>query len=233
MKPPQDGDAEPFGQADATAPVVKVVDRRWWAREKEATEATGEAEPPSTKPSYVEELERQLAEKNDLLQTYLTKYREAANEFEQVKARLRRDVAKEVERSRRIVLTELLEVMDNLDRAANAGRETVNTDTLLEGVNLVRHQFRSKLQALGVTRLEALGRPFDPARHEAMSTVPAQTPDEDGTVVAIIREGYAMGEEVVRPAGVAVAKAFSHAEPSAPSNEPRGVGDEPRAISDE
>ena len=68
---------------------IKVVDRRWWARED--TTAAETEESGSFKPTYVEELERRLAEKDKQIQEYLTRYRAAANEFEEVRTRMRRD----------------------------------------------------------------------------------------------------------------------------------------------
>src|SRR6478672_3280163 len=119
---------------------MRVVDRRWWARadsvEDEAVEDTRER-----KPTVVEELEQRLAEAHEQVQAVLNEHRRAADEFEQVKIRLRRDTAREVERGRRAVLVDMLEVADNLDRAIGAARNTSNTDaseTLLRGVELVR-----------------------------------------------------------------------------------------------
>lgn len=173
-------------------PEVRVVDRRWWAR---AEEAGGAAEQPSTKPTYVEELERQLADKS-------TKLQHAAAEFEQAKTRLRRDVAREVERGRRAVLVELLDVLDNLDRAIAAG--AADADGLLRGVELVRDQFLAKLESFGATRVEALQQPFDARVHEAVTMTPVADRAEDGRVIAVVKEGYAIGDELLRPASVVV-----------------------------
>ena len=182
---------------------VKVVDRRWWAR--------GEDDAPSversTKPTYVEELERQVAEKDRIAQEYIAKYRQAASEFEESRLRLRREISKDIERSRREILADLLDVVDNLDRAIDAAGKAASPDALLQGVEMVRRQFLSKLDSLGVKRIESEGTRFDPLRHEAVSTVPAPTPEDDGRVVGIIRHGYTIGDDVLRPASVAVAKA--------------------------
>jgi molecular chaperone GrpE len=182
---------------------VKVVDRRWWARGED------DAQPAerSTKPTYVEELERQLAEKDRIAQEYIAKYRQAASEFEESRLRLRREISKDIERSRREILADLLDVVDNLDRAIDAAGKARSPDALLQGVEMVRRQFLSKLDSLGVKRIESEGAQFDPLRHEAVSTVPAATPEDDGRVVGIIRHGYTIGEDVLRPASVAVAKA--------------------------
>ena len=183
---------------------VKVVDRRWWARGEDGG-ATAAAE-RSSKPTYVEELERQLAEKDKIAQEYIAKYRQAAGEFEESRLRLRREIAKDIERARREIIADLLEVLDNLDRAIEAAGKTASSDALLQGVEMVRRQFLSKLEGLGVKRIDSEGAHFDPVKHEAVSTVPAAKPEDDGRVVGIIRHGYTIGDDVLRPASVAVAK---------------------------
>ncbi len=183
---------------------VKVVDRRWWAR---ADDGSGPEPSAGSKPTYVEELERQLAEKDRLAQEYIAKYRQASAEFEESRIRLRREIAKEVERGRREILADLLEVVDNLDRALDAARTSPSADALLQGVDMVQRQFLAKLQGLGVTRIDTAGSRFDPAVHEAVSTVPAASPDDAGLIVGVIRHGYRIGDDVLRPASVAVARA--------------------------
>ena len=187
---------------------VKVVDRRWWANQEGGAAATTKADAsPSLKPTYVEDLEQQLAAKDRQLQEYITKYRQASSEFEASRLRLRREIAKDLERGRREILSDLLEVVDNLDRAIDAAKQTTAADdALLAGVEMVRRQFLAKLDGFGVRRIEVEGRQFDPAVHEAIATVPATSPDLDGQVVGVIRHGYRIGEDVLRPAAVAVAK---------------------------
>ena len=184
---------------------VKVIDRRWWAR-GEATSPS--AEEPSRKPTYVEDLERQLAEKDKIAQEYLSKYRAASQEFESARARMRKELAKDAERSRREVLVGLLEVVDNLDRAIDAATHagTPPSDALLQGVELVRHQFLAKLESFNIRRFASTDDLFDPMLHEAVSAVPAADPALDGRIVGIVRHGYRIGDEVLRPALVAVAR---------------------------
>ena len=97
--------------------------------------------------------------------------------------------------------------MDNLDRAIESARQATSPEALLQGVELVRRQFLSKLEGLGVKRIETAGASFDPLVHEAVTTVPAASPDQDGRVVGVVRHGYTIGDDVLRPASVAVAKA--------------------------
>jgi molecular chaperone GrpE len=184
-------------------PQVRVVDRRWWAR-GESDDVP--ADSGTQKPTYVEGLEQQLADRAAQLQNVAAEHRRALEEFEQVKIRMRRDVAREVERGRRAVLAELLEVIDNLDRAIAAGRTDVDS-SLLQGIELVRQQFLSKLESFGVSRVEAIGQPFDARRHEAVSTAAVKDPAQDDTVIAVLKEGYAVGDDVLRPASVVVGKA--------------------------
>jgi molecular chaperone GrpE len=186
---------------------VKVIDRRWWANTGEAgRDNAGRNASTSLKPTYVEELERQIADKDKQIQEYLAKYRQAASEFEESRLRLRREISKEIERGRRELLADLLEVVDNLDRALDAARQSPSQEALLQGVEMVRRQFLSKLESFGVRRIEAEGQEFDPELHEAVSSVPAPTPDHDGLIVGIVRQGYRIGNDVLRPASVAVAK---------------------------
>ena len=131
---------------------------------------------------------------------------QAAAEFEEARLRLRREISKDVERARRDVIAEMLDVVDNLERALDAARKSPNLDALQQGVEMVHRQFLSKLESLGVKPIAAASRPFDPSLHEAITTVPAASPDQDGIIVGVVRQGYTIGDEVLRPAAVAVAK---------------------------
>ena len=184
---------------------VKIVDRRWWAKDADA--AYDRDQPSgSLKPTYVEELERQVADKDRLLHEYLGKYRQASSEFDEARLRLRREISKDVERARREILAEILDVVDNLDRAVDSASHAQSVDSVIQGVDMVRRQFLSKLEGLGVTRIDAAGEPFDPVLHEAVTTVPTPSPEQDGRVMGIVRHGYRIGADVLRPATVAVGK---------------------------
>ena len=192
---------------------IKVVDRRWWAKGEAAKDA--DAAETSNKPSYVEQLEGQLKEKDAQIQEFLTKYKTASQDFDQSRARLRKETSKEIERGRRAMIVELLEVVDNLDRAidaavqaAESGESSPAFEALLQGIALVHQQFLAKLESFGVKRLELDEQTaFDPSLHEAVGTVPVPSAEHDGRIVGIVAHGYVAGEEVIRPAMVAVGKA--------------------------
>ena len=179
---------------------LKVTDRRWWAKEQSDT---GELpEEPRLKPSYVEELEQKVAAKDEEIQRLISQYRSASSEFDDARARLRKELSKDVERGRRSLIVSFLEVLDNLDRALDSAGD--RSDPFVQGVSIVRQQFLSTLEQMGVKRVDPLGTPFNPSLHEAVSSVPAPEGTAPNTVVGVIRPGYLIGDEVLRPATVAV-----------------------------
>ncbi len=194
---------------------IKFVDRRRWAL---ADGEGGAPDVPLRKPTYVEELEQRLAQKDAELREVVSSYKQAAADFDAARVRGRRDIVKEVERGKRAILAELLDVVDNLDRAIEAATASPNAQTLLQGVEMVRTQFLTRLEGFGVSRIAALGERFDPVLHEAATTVPTADEAARDRVVGVIRQGYRIGDEVLRPAVVAVGVAPGPGE--APSSDP-------------
>ena len=184
---------------------VKVVDRRWWARAAAEDGNAVDGEWTPDKPSYVQELEEQLAQKNDLLQEYITQFKQAQTDFDDARARMRKEVARDAEATRRSVFIDLLEVVDDLDRAIAAAHHAGHDERLLQGIEMVREKFLHKLATYRITRVDPLGEPFDPSRHEALTTLPPTDAYGEGVVAGVIRPGYLIGDEVLRPAAVAVA----------------------------
>ncbi|MEO1229039.1 MAG: nucleotide exchange factor GrpE, partial [Myxococcota bacterium] len=80
----------------------------------------------------------------------------------------------------------------------------LDEESLRGGVRMVREQFLSSLQQVGVSREETVGRSFDPELHEAVSNVPVDDPAQDGQVVGEIKGLYRFQDDVLRPAVVAV-----------------------------
>ncbi len=120
----------------------------------------------------------------------------------------RRRVEREREGQRRAASAEaalrILPVLDNLDRALEtmAGNEHPEW---FQGFALVRQQLWEALQASGVEEIDALGRPFDPAYHEAMLLVRRKDAPA-GSVAAVFEKGYLLGGKVLKPARVAVSE---------------------------
>lgn len=136
---------------------------------------------------------------------------DSVDEIERAKERLCKDAARELAEHKRELVRDFIDVLDDLDRAVQAqqerGDESLAAQGMLEGVELVRKSFRGKLAQHGVERDPALGASFDPARHEAVSVLPVLDRGMDGMIVGVVREGYRMGGDVLRPARVVVARA--------------------------
>jgi molecular chaperone GrpE len=132
---------------------------------------------------------------------------EAEAEIDRAVDRITREAARERELQHRKGLRQFLEVLDDLERAISSARQMDHNPEVLAGVELVRKRFLGVLGEMGVRHLPAMGERFDPALHEAISAVPVTEPAQDGVVVGVVSEGYAIGEELLRPARVAVGRA--------------------------
>jgi molecular chaperone GrpE len=123
-------------------------------------------------------------------------------EFVNYKNRIQRDAETQRANMKGDILQKLLPVLDDLELAlANRPAD----DAWAGGIELIARKFQSVLDAEGVKRIEAEGQPFDPNFHEAISHEPnADVPSEH--VIAVVRNGYVIGERVIRPALVRVAQ---------------------------
>ncbi len=185
------------------------------AAAKELEDSIGELGSPSTPAgesyaeileSDIEQLTALLAQKDEQLRQANTRADQAHAEIEAVQRRVAASSTKELELRTRKLLASFLPVMDNLDRAIAAAKTTPQVGELLAGVELVRRELLTSFATFGVTHAPALGEPFDPNRHEAMAVAPTTDPAQDGRVIDVMREGYLVDDETLRPAGVAVGK---------------------------
>ncbi|MBT8149680.1 MAG: nucleotide exchange factor GrpE [Pseudomonadales bacterium] len=192
---PQTGEAEELATLD----------------EPEATEAL---EPASALQQEIEALQQQLAEaKEQALR--------AAAEMQNVRKRAERDVANAHKYGQEKLISSLLPVLDNLDRALEAAgkgsaeAEPATSDdnaadsdamqSILEGVELTRKSALDVLRQFSVEVLEPYGEPFDPQLHEAMTMVPSETA-EPNSVIDVLQKGYRLNGRLLRAAMVVVAK---------------------------
>ena len=156
--------------------------------------------------SDIEELNALVAKKEALVQAANARADQAHAEIEAAGKRLANASTKELEQRTRKLVASFLPVLDDLDRAIAAARQHVDSQDVFAGLELVRRSMLARLAELGVHHAPALGEPFDPQRHEAMALVPVADPEQDGRVIDVMREGYVIGEDTLRPAGVAVGK---------------------------
>ncbi len=157
--------------------------------------APGSAAPPE------DPLERAQAEAARLKDQLLR----LAADFDNYKKRARRELADTAKIAREDVLKELLPVFDNLERATSHANQATDVKALTEGIGMVIRQFLDTLSKLGIERVAALGLPFDPTVHEAVQHLET-TEHAPGTVAMELQAGYRLGDRVIRPAMVVVAK---------------------------
>jgi len=103
------------------------------------------------------------------------------------------------------VLIRILPIMDNFERALQSPRETMSEEmqSFVAGYEMIYKQLREVLEKEGVTKMEAVGKPFDPQYHQAVTRVASDTYEND-TVAEVLQEGYLLGDKTLRPAMVKV-----------------------------
>jgi molecular chaperone GrpE len=130
---------------------------------------------------------------------------DALDELEAARGRVERDADRGPDDDRRRLVSELLPVVDNLDRSITAARAHGNDD-LVAGLDLVKAQFLGVLTGFGVARIDSVGRRFDPQEHDAVAVVDVNEPERDGIVLEEWQPGYRLGDRVLRAARVRVGK---------------------------
>ena len=172
-----------------------------------------------TEPSAEEKLAKLEQEKKDNWDKYLR----AAADLENYRRRAKRDLDDARADAKTRVLKEMLPVVDNLERALQHAQQSVQAPELkpmIEGIELVMRQFTAAFERCDVHAVDAEGKPFDPNVHEAISQQETAA-SPPGTVVNVLQRGYKLGDRLLRPALVVVAKA-----PPAPAEPPPDAGGE-------
>ena len=103
------------------------------------------------------------------------------------------------------LITELLRVMDDFERAIDSAKNTNDAKVLLQGIEMVRRDFEDILKDSGLKVIDPKGQPFDPEKHEAVDHVEDEEHPEN-TVLEVMRKGYELNGKVLRPAAVKVSK---------------------------
>ncbi|HEV7556405.1 MAG TPA: nucleotide exchange factor GrpE [Kofleriaceae bacterium] len=130
----------------------------------------------------------------------------AMRELEAAKARVERDAKAVADDMRRRLVTELLPVLDNLDRTVAAARDAGDAPAVVEGVQLVRVQLESVLRGYGVERIDAIAKPFDPALHDAVGMLDVHDRGYHDIVIDQLQPCYLYGATLLRPAKVVVGR---------------------------
>jgi molecular chaperone GrpE len=145
-----------------------------------------------------ERVETVEAEAKDLKDKWLR----SVAEFENYRKRTLKEWELLQQRTKAEVIQDILNVLDDFERAFSAAGD--REDDFTSGIRLIYNNLQASLEKLGVTRIEALDSPFDPAYHMAVAQLERQDADPNH-VIEVVQEGYLLGDVVIRPAKVVIA----------------------------
>jgi molecular chaperone GrpE len=162
------------------------------------TTTTAENDQPTTAAPDASELQRQRDEYYDLL------LRKSAD-FDNYRKRIERERQTLADATAAGVMEDLLPLVDDLERALHADAGAEGSDAYRKGVELIYRQLQDLLRKRGVRPIESLGADFNPHFHQAVSHDPAEG-RRDGEIIEEFRRGYMLGDRLLRPSMVKVAK---------------------------
>ena len=155
-----------------------------------ADQSNGDAEDTNTETSSKESTQEALALEKD-------RYLRLFAEFENYKRRTSKERIELFKTASHDVMVALLPVLDDFDRALKELEKS--DDALLEGVMLIRNKFFETLKQKGLALIETqAGTTFDADLHEAITQIPAPTPEMKGKIIDVIEKGYMLGEKIIR-----------------------------------
>lgn len=179
------------------------------AQESATAEETQRASPPSATAevaSQLAEVQKQLEEERAKADEYLKHWQRSQADFINYKRRTEQERGEQLKYANAIMALRLLPILDDLERAmANVPSELCHL-TWIEGVFLIERKLQAILEQEGLSRIEALGREFDPLVHEAVLFEEGAEPHR-GKVTAELQPGYKFHDRVIRPTLVRVGKA--------------------------
>jgi molecular chaperone GrpE len=159
----------------------------------------------TTATSMTDDAGRELAEAIQQREDYKDLLLRKTAEFDNFRKRTERERQQFAESAAADIIEELLALVDDLERALKADPATDGTDAYRTGVELIYRQLNDILRKRGVRPIEALGADFDPHYHQAVSYEPAEGRRE-GEIIEDFRRGYLLGDRLLRPSMVKVAK---------------------------
>ncbi|NWG35320.1 MAG: nucleotide exchange factor GrpE [Chloroflexi bacterium] len=170
-------------------------------RESQA-EAVAEAQIEGQVSAEFEALKKQLEEAETKASEYKDSWMRSQAEFQNYKKRLERDHDMLRASMKGDIIRKVLPVLDDLERAL---QNLPADESWANGIELIVRKFQGMLESEGIKRIEAVGAEFDPNLHEAISHEASQEV-ASGHVIAVVQNGYVLGERVIRPALVRVAQ---------------------------
>ena len=142
-------------------------------------------------------LTNKLAETND-------KYARLVAEFDNYKKRTSKERVELIQTAGQGVISKLLTVLDDFDRALHAMATAQDVESVKQGVELVNNKFRKILENEGLKEMSAIGEVFDADFQEAITAIPAPTEDMKNKVIDVVEKGYTLNDKVIRYAKVVI-----------------------------
>lgn len=133
------------------------------------------------------------------------KYVRLFAEYENYRKRTAREIGEIIQRGAEKLISELLPILDNLDRATEHRNDKTTFDEYVKGIALTEDQFRAILGQSGLEAIDAVGKPFDPNLHDALMQIESED-HESGIVASEIEKGYLLAGKVIRHSKVVVSK---------------------------
>ena len=153
----------------------------------------------------VERLNSELENTRAKMDEYLQGWQRALADFSNYKRRIERDQTQASQAAAGSIIKRYLDVVDDLDRALKNRPQDGEGASWANGIELIYRKLLTILDAEGVKVIEAEGKEFDPAMHEAIS-METSSEVSSGYVIGVIQQGYTLGDKVLRPARVRVAR---------------------------
>lgn len=151
-------------------------------------------------------IEEQLAKAQEKIDELNDKYLRQIAEFDNYRKRVIKEKAELIKNGGEKIITSILPILDDFDRAESNMEKMEDLDSLKEGVRLIVEKFSKLLKQEGLEKMDVVGKDFDTDFHEAIAMVPGQPDEMRGKIIDCVMAGYTLNDKVVRHAKVAVAE---------------------------
>ena len=176
---------------------INIEDEELTQETPEATEEQEEQEATAEEKGPIEQAQDEIAELKD-------KYLRSVAEFDNYRKRTLKERAELILNGGEKVLTAILPVVDDMERAIDNGQKTDDPQVLREGMELIYHKLLKVLESQGISMIATEDADFDTDVHEAVAMVPGMGDDKKGKVIDCLQKGYKLNDKVIRHAKVAV-----------------------------
>jgi molecular chaperone GrpE len=166
---------------------------------EQGTDVTANDVACSDKDEQIAALQQQLEELKD-------KYLRQVADYDNLRKRTAKERLELMQTAGRDVIVSLLDALDDSERAEKQIQSAKDVEALKEGLSLVFNKLKATLQARGLKPMETIGKEFNPDMHEAITEIPAPSPELKGKVVDELEKGYYLNDKIIRFAKVVVGK---------------------------